>query len=454
MVENEATIKQLRQSLISGNIDDVIGILTESDGVDIDFRDVTHDLQTILMFLCYVEIDTSSKLNVMAAILKKSPDVNIQDRLGRTALMHSCIANAPVVTERLLEVDDVDVSVFDVDGNTVMTYAILNCDAYTVEDLLDHVGGPELLNKPNLIGQTPLAIAGKRNDPAVMRLLKPHQQAATKIVEEFRKRRKPRNRDVTKQLPPAYSPSPERRVGNISNGNGCGGAGIGRGQNSAFSQYSSDSDDHGSNDITTADTCDSDPSTCAERPAYPRMMTSLSLTSPKMGRHHHKQDCLLTETLLHNQSKMFPNIAGMRVSSADAADIAVNYDNLRRGRRPSVSLPDLRNVTGTLVSSGNSSPAISATNSEGCSPTPDDPDSDDVFSQSYPTSQLLRTNGPKVTYQRQQSAGQLSLPDINRGIVTLVSPKSKNIGLSPLVRQRKISNSDDHLLQKSNKIRS
>lgn len=297
-----------------------------------------------------------------------------------------------------------------------------------------------------------MAIAEKRNDPAVMRLLKQYQQATTKTTEESRKRRKPRNRDVTKQLPPAYSPSPERRAGEISARNGCGGAGVVRGQHSAYSQLSSDSSDLGLNDFTAAEKCDSAPTTGRERPAYPRMVTSLSLTSPKMSRHHHKQDCLLTETLLHNQSKLFPNIAGTRVSSAESAEHPVNYEHLRGGRNPSVSLPDLRNVTGTLVSSGNSSPAISATNSKGCSPTQDDPDIDDVFSQSYPTSQLLRTNVPKITYKRQQSDGQLSLPDINRGVVALVSPKNKNRGLNPLVRQRKFSNSDDHLVQKSNKI--
>lgn len=132
MVDSELLNQQLRDELYNGNVDHVINIINENDDVDINFRDVTHDQQTILMHLCYIELDTSSLLVLLEAIFNREPDVNVPDTLGRTVLMHACIANIPMYVEGLLQYSQTDVTCVDCDGNSALTYAVRNCDVYTV----------------------------------------------------------------------------------------------------------------------------------------------------------------------------------------------------------------------------------------------------------------------------------------------------------------------------------
>lgn len=151
MVENDLVYSQLCDALNGNDVDQVLSLLRNGD-VNIDNRDVTHDLQTFLMRVCYIDLATSDLLLVLEAIFNLKPDVNIQDSWGRTVLMHSCIANKPVLIEGLLEYDVTDVGVIDFDGNSVLTYAVQNCDAYTVEDILLHKTGPSLIHVHNAKG--------------------------------------------------------------------------------------------------------------------------------------------------------------------------------------------------------------------------------------------------------------------------------------------------------------
>ena len=151
MVENDQVQQQLREALTNGDVDYIVDVLSTED-FDIDLRDVTHDLQTFLMKICYCNLETSSVFAIMDAILKRGPDVNIQDSWGRTALMHACIANKPPIIETLLEYDDVNIAVIDFEGNSALSFAVQNCDTYTLEDLLIHKDGRALLNVHNAKG--------------------------------------------------------------------------------------------------------------------------------------------------------------------------------------------------------------------------------------------------------------------------------------------------------------
>lgn len=198
--------------------------------------------------------------------------------------------------------------------------------------------------------------------------------------------------------------------------------------------------------------CDSAPVSQMNTEIRPTLEPSLSLSSPRLMRRHHKQDCLLTETLLHNQSKKLPYFkTDDHSSSPDQLELP-EY-SLRRQRRPSLSLPDLRNVSSCLINSGNSTPTTDGgSGSRASSPTPEIKnktqnydDDDDVFSSSYPTAILTGRKHDKITFKTQLSEKQGSLPEINKGIVTLTTPRTIRKGINSLVKQRKYSTSDDQL---------
>jgi ankyrin repeat protein len=152
MVDSDVIYAHLCDALNNGDVGDVVSLLRDND-VDIDYRDVTHDLQTFLMRVCYVNIETEELLEILEAIFDHSPDVNIKDSWGRTVLMHACIANKPVVIEGLLEYENTDISQVDFEGNSVLSFAVQNCDVYTLEDILKHPCGPKLLSIHNFKGR-------------------------------------------------------------------------------------------------------------------------------------------------------------------------------------------------------------------------------------------------------------------------------------------------------------
>ena len=262
------------------------------------------------------------------------------------------------------------------------------------------------------------------------------------------KRRKPRSRDVTKHLPPAYSPSPERKGDTTPR------------QSTQTTPRKLTPRDSSKHNITheqypisesaIVEKCDSAPLVRLASEDRAMFETSLSLSSPRLMRRHHKQDCLLTETLLLNQSKKLPYFKNSNQSVDNTNDIDFHEYSLRRQRRPSISLPDLRNMMGSLVSSGNSTPTTDGgSGSPASSPTMDKgqllDDDDDVFSSSYPTALLTGRRAERFTCRRQMSDHQITLPEILPGATTLTTPRQTRKGLSSLVRQRKFSSSDDQI---------
>lgn len=296
-------------------------------------------------------------------------------------------------------------------------------------------------------GHSPFTIAEKSGNKQVMKLFEPHMNRTACLAEKSQKRRKPRSRDVTKHLPPAYSPSPERRGDNSPRNSkqttprkltsrDCSKSDLGE-------QYPVDL-----SKSAILEKCDSAPVIRLASEDRPTLEPSLSLSSPRLMRRHHKQDCLLTETLLLNQSKKLPYFKADNQSTDEEIEFH-NY-SLRRQRRPSLSLPDLRNVNGSLVSSGNTTPTTDGgTGSRTSSPVNERDkqknDDDDVFSSSYPTTLMSSRRPDKYSCRRQFSEQQITLPEISPGAVTLTTPRTKRKGVSSLVRQRKYSSSDDQI---------
>ena len=151
-MDTASYFNQIVQLLGDGDINSAVALIQNPD-VDVNYRDVTHDLQTLMMRICYMTLSITDLERVLAAIFEKSPDVNTQDSWGRTALMHACIANKPGYIEGLLEHDNTDVTVTDFDGNNALSYAVQNCDIYTMEDILNHQHGATLATKINAKGK-------------------------------------------------------------------------------------------------------------------------------------------------------------------------------------------------------------------------------------------------------------------------------------------------------------
>ena len=299
-------------------------------------------------------------------------------------------------------------------------------------------------------------------------MLRSYEAKLPKNADNDVKRRKPRNRDVTshRQLPPAYSPSPERRLAQNGSGSVMGThSSPSRSfqseiRNSPESSSFSPSSENIPPFCSSQDKCDSAPVTRTERAMVSKGVTSLSLSSPKLSRRHHKHDCLLTETLLSNQNKMFPMVKNVKSNSSDLIELP--EQGMRRQRRPSISLPDLRNVSGCLINSGASTPDTNSDKSSSPTQTKyknrsqdddyddddNDDDDDDVFSRSYPTNSTNATQKEVLPYLRQQSHNEISLPRIDTGLLSLTgSTQCKKVSRK-LLRQRKYSNSDDQLQRK------
>ena len=127
--------KKLHRLLSDLNFHAVIKNLKETE-INVDFRDVSHGLQTLLMRLCHVPVDDVKRGEILYLILARSPTVNIQDSSGRTALMHACIAEKLDIIQALSSIEECDPNVTDDDMNSALTYAVRSRKPAVVETLL------------------------------------------------------------------------------------------------------------------------------------------------------------------------------------------------------------------------------------------------------------------------------------------------------------------------------
>ena len=134
-MENMDDDKVLHKALSNLDFHAIIKSLRESE-INVDFRDVTHGLQTVLMRLCHVPADDATRQEILYLILAQNPSLNIQDSSGRTALMHACIAEKLDVIQALSTVDDCDPNTTDEDMNSALTYAVRSRKCPVVKTLL------------------------------------------------------------------------------------------------------------------------------------------------------------------------------------------------------------------------------------------------------------------------------------------------------------------------------
>ncbi|XP_042309125.1 ankyrin repeat domain-containing protein 34B [Sceloporus undulatus] len=96
--------------------------------------------ETPLMVACktnHVDPQSVSKVKMVKYLLENKADPNIQDKTGKTALMHACLQKAGPEIISLLLKSGADVSLQDHSGNSVLVYSVNSEDKETLKVLLD-----------------------------------------------------------------------------------------------------------------------------------------------------------------------------------------------------------------------------------------------------------------------------------------------------------------------------
>ncbi|XP_062828368.1 ankyrin repeat domain-containing protein 34B [Anolis carolinensis] len=96
--------------------------------------------ETPLMVACktnHVDHQSVSKVKMVKYLLENKADPNIQDKTGKTALMHACVQKAGPEIISLLLKSGADVSLQDHSGNSVLVYSVNSEDKETLKVLLD-----------------------------------------------------------------------------------------------------------------------------------------------------------------------------------------------------------------------------------------------------------------------------------------------------------------------------
>ncbi|XP_061190975.1 uncharacterized protein LOC133199116 [Saccostrea echinata] len=295
---------------------DAIKSIVENDNFDVNWRDVTHDLQSLVMKLCYVELNQEEVLQLYDAIFEKDPDLNLQDSHGRTALMHACIAGKEDIVDYLISDPTTRIEIFDFDGNSVLSHAVKAQDVRTTRRLLDHPSGHLLLEVYNCFGQRPIDIAEKQERKEYYNLLRKYQKEQRPMESQ---------KKMT-VLPPAFSP-----------------------QNEAALRL---------NASKASSLTDVDLLKCTPRSTYIDDETpNLYLTSPKLRRKKHKRsiDKSYLETSLPAIKSNDINRSN-KASPREQHKQKLKADSKQRERRNSISLPDLRDSPGGLVTSSGNTP--------------------------------------------------------------------------------------------------
>ena len=164
----------------------------------------------------------------------------------------------------------------------------------------------------------------------------------------------------------------------------------------------------------------------------------LALTSARLERRHYKRDCLRHQPSSLQSDDALPDLD----FGKDRDSVPDNL--LRKHRRPSISLPDLR-LEGFLVQSGGSTPtseddSIYSDSERLKNSSPEQEQDDNVFAQDNQNTRVTRRI--KTT---KQSDKQFTLPEIGNNSSRVSSKYSTTNHISPLARSRKYSNSDDQL---------
>lgn len=119
------------------NLDGILNAVGH-DEMNLNFRDVTHDMETPLMQLCHSSLnDAFIETSLLGTITEKTCDVNLQDALGRTLAMHACIALRTSIVDYVMTRDH-DVTICDRTGRNVYHYGACSGNERIIELLLKH----------------------------------------------------------------------------------------------------------------------------------------------------------------------------------------------------------------------------------------------------------------------------------------------------------------------------
>ena len=145
--------KLLDKAIAAADVIEILRLLDDAN-LDLDRRDVGHDLQTPLMRMCHMLAASDSLDGVLEKLETCAWNPNVQDATGRTLLMHACIADRLNVVLLCLD-NGCDVDLTDVDGNSALVYAVRNGSVEIVNCFLETEECRSLLCKTNNFGQCP-----------------------------------------------------------------------------------------------------------------------------------------------------------------------------------------------------------------------------------------------------------------------------------------------------------
>lgn len=153
--EDEADVNSKLDAAITDSDVTAILSLVDDERINLDKRDVTHDLQTPLMRMCHMDVERES----MERVWSKAEDCvwnpDVHDVTGRTLVMHACIADKVDAVRAALK-RGCDISLVDRDGNSAIIFAIRNKSADLLGLLLEHRECSPLLIKANHAGKDQL----------------------------------------------------------------------------------------------------------------------------------------------------------------------------------------------------------------------------------------------------------------------------------------------------------
>ncbi|XP_022106573.1 ankyrin repeat, SAM and basic leucine zipper domain-containing protein 1-like [Acanthaster planci] len=142
-------------------------------GIHFGSRDPEHDLQTLLMRVCRLDMPPRNRRDLAKILLDKQQlDVNAKDSEGMTALAHACMMGDTTMLKLLAEEADVDPNIADREGDTPLLHACRAGQDDLVATLLTHFVRCGLqVDQSNNQGVTPLIEAARGGHADICRRL-------------------------------------------------------------------------------------------------------------------------------------------------------------------------------------------------------------------------------------------------------------------------------------------
>ncbi|KAL5019758.1 hypothetical protein ScPMuIL_002650 [Solemya velum] len=373
---------RLQDALKESNVVQILKLI-KNDDVDVNQRDVADDLQTILMKVCYASTDPASRRQILEVLISKGADVNAQDACGRSVMMHACLSQRPDVLSYLIDNTHAQLTLLDFDGNSVLAYAVEWGSPFAVKQILAHSPGDSLAHTHNCHGQTPRDIATQLNNKDICAILDRH----TNVFEKSPGKIKPRTKGdkSSNRFAQTFSGSSTQREDKMP------------------------SNSDGSLDVSKG--CYFDPSTRDGKQTGQSYQLSHSVSNASMSRLSRERDLHL------HQSPFTMRKQGSKISMRSMEERKMNSDDdswkFKFGRRRgSLSLPDLRDMTGCLVNSGETTPSSN-------SPSTFD---NDLIDEEFDVSRVhpIDRYSKKVLQKEKEP---VSLPSVGVGPPCLCSPQ-------------------------------